>query len=58
MAARKARKKNSGVLRKVRKPMPPPTRVADESRKYSRARERERQRRSDRRTANSGESES
>jgi len=34
-----------GLIAKVRKPIPPPTRVAEDERKYSRARERERVRR-------------
>lgn len=34
-----------GLIAKVRKPIPPPTRVAEDERKYSRARERERSRR-------------
>ena len=33
------------LIRKLRKPLAPPTRVAEDDRKYSRARERERARR-------------
>lgn len=33
------------LIKKLRKPIPPPTRVAEDERKYSRARERERSRR-------------
>jgi hypothetical protein len=35
------------LIRKLRKPLAPPTRVADEERKYKRAREHERLRRED-----------
>jgi hypothetical protein len=45
----KVRKKGSvrpgELIRKLRKPLAPPTRVAQDERKYSRARERERVRR-------------
>jgi len=34
--------KAGGLIRKLRKPLAPPTRVADDERKYLRARERER----------------
>jgi hypothetical protein len=36
---------SGGLIRKLRKPIPPPTRVAEDERKYSRAREQERARR-------------
>jgi hypothetical protein len=36
---------SSGLIKKLRKPIPPPTRVAEDESKYSRARERERSRR-------------
>jgi hypothetical protein len=35
----------SGLIKKLRKPIPPPTRVVEDESKYSRARERERSRR-------------
>jgi hypothetical protein len=35
---------SGGLIKKLRKPIPPPTRVAEDERKYSRARERERSR--------------
>jgi hypothetical protein len=34
-----------GLIKKLRKPIPPPTRVAEDEHKYSRARERERSQR-------------
>jgi hypothetical protein len=37
--------KTGGLIRKLRKPMAPPMRVAEDERKYRRARERERLRR-------------
>jgi len=37
--------KGRGLIRKLRKPMAPPTRVAEDERKYRRARELERLRR-------------
>jgi hypothetical protein len=46
MSTRKQRSKRSaGVMRMVRKPLPPPTRVEDGLTKYQRAREKARQRR-------------
>jgi hypothetical protein len=39
------RKRARGLIRKLRKPIPPPTRVAEDERKYRRQRERERLRR-------------
>ena len=36
---------SGGLIKKLRKPIPPPTRVVEDERKYSRARERERSRR-------------
>jgi hypothetical protein len=39
--------KAGGLIRKLRKPLAPPTRVADDERKYLRARERERNQRGD-----------
>ena len=41
----KRKREAGGLIRKLRKPIPPPTRVAEDERKYSRARERERSRR-------------
>ena len=41
----KKRTKKSGVMRKVRKPIPPPSRVEDDLKRYKRERERERLRR-------------
>ena len=40
-----ARSSSGGLIKKLRKPIPPPTRVVEDERKYSRARERERSRR-------------
>jgi hypothetical protein len=50
MSARRPRthagkRRGTGLIAKLRKPMAPPTRVAEDDRKYSRARERERLRR-------------
>jgi hypothetical protein len=43
MSTRKRRKQRSpGVMKMVRKPMPPPTRVEDAPTKYQRAREKAR----------------
>jgi hypothetical protein len=42
---KKVSKRKSGVMRKVRKPMAPPSRVEEDLRRYRRERERERQRR-------------
>jgi len=43
MSTRKrGRKRSTGVMRMVRKPVPPPTRVADDPTKYRRAREKAR----------------
>jgi hypothetical protein len=36
---------SDGLIKKLRKPMAPPTRIAEDERKYSRAREQERSRR-------------
>jgi len=41
-----AKSKAGGLIKKLRKPMAPPMRVAPDESKYSRARERERNRRS------------
>jgi hypothetical protein len=41
----KRKRPSGGLIRKLRKPIPPPTRVAEDERKYSRQRERERLRR-------------
>ncbi len=41
----KRKRTSGGLIRKLRKPIPPPTRVAEDERKYSRQRERERLRR-------------
>jgi hypothetical protein len=41
------RKKSGGVMRKVRKPIPPPSRVEEDLNRYRRERERERLRRED-----------
>ena len=46
MSTRKrGHKRSAGVMKMVRKPMPPPTRVADGLTKYQRAREKARLRR-------------
>jgi hypothetical protein len=50
MSARKPRthagkRRGRGLIAKLRKPMAPPTRIAEDDKKYSRARERERLRR-------------
>jgi len=42
---RKRRKRTTGAMRLVRKPVPPPTRVEDDPTKYRRAREKARLRR-------------
>jgi hypothetical protein len=42
---KRGRKRSSGVMKMVRKPLPPPTRVAEDPTKYRRAREKARQRR-------------
>ncbi len=43
---KKARKKKiGGVMRKVRKPIPPPSRIEEDIKRYRRERERERLRR-------------
>ena len=44
-ARKRIGRKPAGLLRKVRKPVPPPTKVEEASTKYRRARERERLRR-------------
>jgi hypothetical protein len=41
----KRKRTSGGLIRKLRKPIPPPTRVIEGERKYSRQRERERLRR-------------
>jgi hypothetical protein len=41
----KRKRTSGGLIRKLRKPIPPPTRVAEDERKYRRQRERERLRR-------------
>ena len=41
----KRKRTSTGLIRKLRKPIPPPTRVAEDERKYRRQRERERLRR-------------
>jgi hypothetical protein len=46
MSMKKARrKKSAGVMRKVRKPIPPPSRIEEDIKRYRRERERERLRR-------------
>ncbi|HTR60349.1 MAG TPA: hypothetical protein VMH37_01530 [Candidatus Binataceae bacterium] len=45
MASRKRIGKTGGLMRKVRKPIPPPTRVEEDPTKYQRTREKERLRR-------------
>ena len=42
---KKVSKRKSGVMRKVRKPMAPPSRVEEDLNRYRRERERERMRR-------------
>lgn len=42
---KKVSKRKSGVMRKVRKPMAPPSRIEEDLKLYRRERERERQRR-------------
>jgi hypothetical protein len=45
------RKRTSGgLIRKLRKPIPPPTRIVEDERKYSRPRQRERLRREEEKT--------
>lgn len=44
-ARNRADPSSGGLIKKLRKPIPPPTRVVEDERKYSRARERERSRR-------------
>jgi hypothetical protein len=41
----KRKRTSGGLIRKLRKPIPPPTRVAEDERKYRRQRDRERLRR-------------
>ena len=48
------RKRKGGVLARVRKPVPRPTRVAEDERKYSRARERDRLRKEAEENPNGG----
>ena len=45
MAPRKRVRKTGGLMKKVRKPVPPPTRIEDDTKKYKRAKEKERLRR-------------
>ncbi|HUA35869.1 MAG TPA: hypothetical protein VMA09_19825 [Candidatus Binataceae bacterium] len=45
MSARKKAGRQLGLISKIRKPTAPPTRVAEDERKYSRKREAERMRR-------------
>ncbi len=45
VAGSQARSVAGGLIKKLRKPIPPPTRVVEDESKYSRARERERARR-------------
>jgi hypothetical protein len=40
-----ARSGSGGLIKKLRKPIPPPTRIIEDEHKYNRARERERSRR-------------
>jgi hypothetical protein len=42
---KRGQKRSMGVMKMVRKPVPPPTRVADDPTKYQRARAKARQRR-------------
>jgi hypothetical protein len=49
------KKRKSGVMRKVRKPMAPPARVEDDLKRYKRERERERIRREEAGIDESGE---
>jgi hypothetical protein len=44
-SGRRRRSKAGGLIRKIRKPIAPPSRVAEDERKYTRARELERLRR-------------
>ena len=46
----KRKRTSGGLIRKLRKPIPPPTRVAEDERKYRRQRERERLRREEEET--------
>jgi len=46
----KRKRTTGGLIRKLRKPIPPPTRVAEDERKYRRQRERERLRREEEET--------
>ena len=52
---KKVAKKKTGVMRKVRKPMAPPSRVEDDLKRYRRERERERLRRDQAQIDESGE---
>jgi hypothetical protein len=45
MKRKAIKKKTGGVMRKVRKPVPPPSRVEEDLKRYHRERERERLRR-------------
>jgi hypothetical protein len=42
---KRVRKKSTGVMRRVRKPIAPPSKVEEDIKRYDRARERERLRR-------------
>ena len=46
----KRKRTGGGLIRKLRKPIPPPTRVAEDERKYRRPRDRERLRREEEET--------
>jgi hypothetical protein len=46
----KRKRTSGGLIRKLRKPIPPPTRVAEDERKYRRPRERKRLRREEEET--------
>ena len=46
----KRKRTSGGLIRKLRKPIPPPTRVAEDERKYRRQRERKRLRREEEQT--------
>ena len=44
-AGKKTSKSRGGLMRRVRKPVPPPSRIEDDEKRYRRERERERLRR-------------
>jgi hypothetical protein len=52
----KRKRTSGGLIRKLRKPIPPPTRVIEDERKYRRQRERERLRREEEETDSTGKS--